>query len=131
MENNAGGVLSSLALGVLTCNCAAAIYRSVDDRWAVAFVATSYVLLLLLFLCVNLFHRNVGVNNRRRLKTAIWFLATLVTLMFSWKVASVMPFYVAVLVWFMGAATSLGGFCAFFVYGYHHRTAAAPEEDMQ
>ncbi|URE01469.1 hypothetical protein MUK42_20539 [Musa troglodytarum] len=110
--------LPALGLAFLTYNSAAAVYRSIDEPWAVAFVVVAYVDLLLLFWCLRKFERCFEAGSaadRPRLKAAVWCLATLLTLMFSYKVAVIMPLPVAVMVWSMAATVCLGGFWALFL----------------
>ncbi|CAL9091846.1 unnamed protein product, partial [Musa textilis] len=107
--------LPALGLAFLTYNSAAAVYRSIDDPWAVAFVVVAYVDLLLLFWCLRKFERSTE-SNRGGLKAAVWFLATLLTGMFAHKVAAIMPWPIAAIVYCMAAATAGGGFWAFFIY---------------
>ena len=45
----------------------------------------------------------------------MWALTTLLTAMFASRVAPLMPPVVATVVWLMGAATTAGGFWAFFL----------------
>ncbi|URE01464.1 hypothetical protein MUK42_20539, partial [Musa troglodytarum] len=106
--------LSTLGLAVLTYSCVTAVYRSRDDPSAVAFVVAAYVDLLLLLRCVRCFEAGSAAD-RPRLKAAVWCLATLLTLMFSYKVAVIMPLPVAVMVWSMAATVCLGGFWALFL----------------
>ncbi|XP_039843781.1 uncharacterized protein LOC120703693 [Panicum virgatum] len=119
-EADAGGGFSWLtALGFLflTFNSGMAIYRSNGDAAAVAFVAFSYVDLVLLFCCLRWFESAApGSPARGHLKVAVWVLTTLLTLAFSYKVAAIMPVPVQILVWGMAAATVLGGFYAFFLH---------------
>jgi hypothetical protein len=94
-----------------------AIYRSDREVGTVAFVAVSYLDLVLLFLCLRLFERTPQDSPRREwLKACVWVLTTLLTVMFSQKVAAVMPPVVAVVVWAMAFATICGGFYAFFIH---------------
>ncbi|KAG6485159.1 hypothetical protein ZIOFF_053688 [Zingiber officinale] len=108
-------LINYIAFIFLTYNSGAAIYRSIHDPSAVAFVATSYLDLLLLFWCLHKFE-TAPEENRGWLKAAVWILATLLTVMFSGKVAAIMPWPVALLVYGMAAATAVGGFWAFFLY---------------
>jgi hypothetical protein len=73
--------------------------------------------LLLLFLCLVKLERapNVGGTSRGRFKGAVWALTTLLTVMFASRVAPLMPPVVATVVWLMAAATTAGGFWAFFL----------------
>ncbi|RWV78754.1 hypothetical protein GW17_00060227, partial [Ensete ventricosum] len=106
--------LSALGLAVLTYSSVTAVYRSRDDPSVVAFVVAAYAVLLLLLRCVRGLEGSSAAD-RPRLKAAVWCLATLLTLMFSYKVAAIMPLPVAVMVWSMAAAVCLGGFWAFFL----------------
>lgn len=82
-----------------------------------AFVAFSYVDLVLLFCCLRWFESAApGSPTRGKLKVAVWVLTTLLTLAFSYKVAAIMPVPVQILVWGMAGATILGGFYAFFLH---------------
>lgn len=110
------GWLPSLGLAFLSFNCGMAIYRSWPDASSVAFVAVAYVALLLLFRCLHLLER----RRDRGLKLAVWALSTILTLMFSYKVAAIMPIWAQVLVWSTGIFTIAAGFYAFFI--------ARPEE---
>uniref|UniRef100_A0A0E0FHV3 Uncharacterized protein n=1 Tax=Oryza nivara TaxID=4536 RepID=A0A0E0FHV3_ORYNI len=115
--NGRSAWISRAGLGILTVNSGLAIYRSRGDAAAVAFVLGSYAALLLLFSCLSAFERAPpGSPARGRLKRAVWAFSTLVTAMFAWKVAALMPPPVAAVVWALAVATSLGGFLAFFVY---------------
>ncbi|XP_020098013.1 uncharacterized protein LOC109716830 [Ananas comosus] len=101
----------------LTYNSITAVYHSNGDRGMAVFVVVSYLDLLLLFWCLRQFERAAPNSpQRERLKSAVWLLATLLTAMFSNRVAGLMPWPVAVLVWLMAAATILGGFYGFFLY---------------
>lgn len=119
LREGAGGFSWLTALGFLflTFNSGMAIYRSNGDPAAVAFVAFSYVDLVLLFCCLRWFEKAApGSPARGNLKVAVWVLTTLLTVVFSYKVATIMPMPVQILVWGMAAATVLGGFYAFFLH---------------
>ncbi|XP_062178863.1 uncharacterized protein LOC133883530 isoform X2 [Phragmites australis] len=128
MNNGRGGGFSwliGLGFAFLTFNSGMAIYRSDRDPGSVAFVVVSYLDLVLLFLCLRLFEMAPPDSPRREwLKVCVWGLTTLLTVMFSHKVAAIMPPLVAVVVWAMAFATIGGGFYAFFV----HRDKAAQLE---
>lgn len=109
--------LTALGFAFLTFNSGMAIYRSDGDAAAVAFVGFSYVDLVLLFCCLRWFENAApGSPARGKLKAAVWVLTTLLTLVFSYKVAAIMPAPVQILVWGMAGATVLGGFYAFFLH---------------
>ncbi|KAF8652125.1 hypothetical protein HU200_063075 [Digitaria exilis] len=109
--------LTALVFAFLTFNSGMAIYRSDGDRGSVAFVVVSYLDLVLLFVCLRLFERAPRDSPHREwLKACVWGLTTLLTLMFSHKVAAIMPPLVAMVVWAMAFATIGGGFYAFFIH---------------
>ncbi|XP_040376027.1 uncharacterized protein LOC121053308 [Oryza brachyantha] len=112
------GWLPSLGFAFLSFNCGMAIYRSGGDPSSVAFIAVAYLALVALFLCLHLLEQAPAQAGRRRrpLKVAVWGLSTLLTLMFSLKVAAIMPIWGAVAVWGMGIGTIAAGFYAFFVH---------------
>lgn len=112
---NAGLVRAGII--VLTLNSAAAVYRAARDVGSVAFVTVSYGALLLLFRCLRAYEGAPpgAAEIRERLKRKVWFLCTLLTTLFAWKVASVMPWpAAAAVVWALAVATSVGGFVALF-----------------
>ncbi|RWW08663.1 hypothetical protein GW17_00027886 [Ensete ventricosum] len=107
--------ITLLSFAFLTYNSVTTAYRSIHDLWALSFVVVAYVDLLSLFWCLRQFEKSKE-SHKGRLKVAVWFLTALLTTMFSYKVASVMPRPVAVIVWCLGSTTIIGGFYAFFVY---------------
>ncbi|CAN6191259.1 unnamed protein product [Urochloa humidicola] len=107
-------LMTMIGLGVLTCNAAAAIYKSWGDQGSVGFVLAAYAALLLLLHSLRRFERAPPAD-RGRSKAAVWALSTLLTVMFASRVAPLMPPPVGVAVWAMAAATAGGGFWAFFV----------------
>ncbi|CAN6163629.1 unnamed protein product [Urochloa humidicola] len=121
--------LTALGFGFLTFNSGMAIHRSNGDRGSVMFVGASYLDLVLLFVCLRLFERTPRDSPRREwLKAAVWALTTLLTVMFSHKVAAIMPPPVALVVWAMAFITIGGGFYAFFI---HKDKAAQLEADYR
>lgn len=99
---------------VLTLSSGAAVYRAAGDPATVAFVVASYVTLLQLFACLRAYERAPPAG-RGRIRRAVWSLSTLLTLMFAWRVAAVMPHWpAALLVWALAGATTVGGFIAVF-----------------
>jgi hypothetical protein len=86
-----------------------AAYRSRDDPSSLAFVFAAYAALLLL-----LFERAPRAD-KGRVKAEVWALTTLLTVMFTSRVAPLMPPPVGVTVWAVAAATASSGFWAFFL----------------
>uniref|UniRef100_A0A0E0JXB9 Uncharacterized protein n=1 Tax=Oryza punctata TaxID=4537 RepID=A0A0E0JXB9_ORYPU len=110
-EPEGTSLLTIIGFAFLTFNSAMAIYRSNRDVGAIAFVAFSYFDLLLLFYCLRLFERTEhGSPRRGQIKAAVWLLTTMLTAVFSYKVAAIMPLPVQVLVWAMASATVIGRF---------------------
>jgi len=115
MENDHFSWLTAMGFTFLTFNSGMAIYRSKGDVGSVAFVAVSYLDLLSLFYCLRLYEKSQQDPSQRKIiKVIVWSLTTLLTVMFSYKVAALMPLPVAVIVWAMASATILGGFYALF-----------------
>lgn len=56
-----------------------------------------------------------GSPKRLHVKAVVWVLTATLTVMFSQRVAAMMPAPVAVIVWVMAAATILAGFYMFFL----------------
>lgn len=110
--------ITKAGFGVLTVNSGLAIYRAREDAASVLFVVGSYLTLLLLFGSLRIYERAPpGSPARERARRAVWPLTTLLTVGFAWKVAALMPPAVAVLVWGLAVATSVGGFYALFLHG--------------
>ncbi|CAN6191214.1 unnamed protein product [Urochloa humidicola] len=100
-----------------TGNSILAISKSRGDAAAVLFVIASYLSLVLLFYCLRWFEESApGSAARDRARLGVWLTTTLLTAMFSWRVAAVMPRPVAAGVLFMGGSTIAGGFYALFLH---------------
>lgn len=109
--------LPAAGFAYLTFSSGMALHRCWPDRGDVAFVVSAYADLLLLFWCLRRYERaEPGSSLREWLKLAVWLLTSALTLLFSFKVAAVMPAAVAAVVWVMGLATISGGFLAFFCF---------------
>ena len=75
---------------------------------------------MLLFCCLWLYDRAAaGAAWRNRLKASVWTLTTLLTFAFAYMVMGTagLTLPVALLVWFIAAATGIGAFSAFFEQG--------------
>ncbi|RCV22583.1 hypothetical protein SETIT_4G232100v2 [Setaria italica] len=109
--------LTALGFLFLTFNSGMAVYRSNGDTGSIIFVVVSYLDLVALFACLRYYERlDRHSPKRETVKAAVWGLTTLLTVMFSYKVAEIMPLAVKLVVWAMAAATSCGGFYAFFIH---------------
>jgi hypothetical protein len=100
---------------VLTLNSGMAVHRSHGDRETIAFVALAYLDLVALLFCLRGYENaEPGSQLRDRLKIVVWLLTTALTLLFSLKVAALVPPAVAVVVWLLAFGTVAGGFYALF-----------------
>ncbi|KAL5222795.1 hypothetical protein ABZP36_027508 [Zizania latifolia] len=107
---------SAFAVIILAGNSVAAIYHSWRDPWSVAFVLAAFLILLSLFYALRLFERLPRGSSRRvHVKAGVWVLTTALTIMFSYRVAALMPLPVAVVIWTMAGSTIIAGFYMFFV----------------
>ncbi|CAL5045905.1 unnamed protein product [Urochloa decumbens] len=96
--------LNNLGFAALAFSSGLAIYNSWGGACS-AFVLAADAGLTLLFVCLREFERvRGGCRN-----TAVWALTTLLTAMFVWKVAPVMPPAVAGVVWVMAVERARGG----------------------
>ncbi|EAZ30904.1 hypothetical protein OsJ_14981 [Oryza sativa Japonica Group] len=87
------------------------------DIAGIAFVATSYLSLLLLFWCLQQYERAPANSPAKsRSKAGVWFSSSLLTVVFSWRVSALMPWPVAAAVWLMAASTVVGGFYTLFLW---------------
>jgi len=81
-------------------------------------VAASFTDLALLFHSIHRFEGAPrGSRARSRAKAGVWVLSSILTAMFSYKVAALMPLAAAIVVWTMGAGTVLAGFFMLFFCG--------------
>ncbi|RCV04864.1 hypothetical protein SETIT_1G035400v2 [Setaria italica] len=110
--------LAAAGFAFLIFNSGMAVHRSRGDLGAIAFVAFSHLDLLALFLCLRRYEgARPGSPLRDQLRMAIWLLTSALTLMFSSKVAAVVPGAVAAVVWLVAFGTVAGGFYALFFCG--------------
>ncbi|KAM0877453.1 hypothetical protein ACQ4PT_035477 [Festuca glaucescens] len=120
-------VYAAVMFVLLTLNSVMAVYHSKGDAAIVAFVATTYADLVLLFCCLWLYSRAAaGSAWRNRLKASVWTLTTLLTFSFAYMVMGTagLTLPVALLVWFIAAATGIGAFSAFFEQGRYKAVAS-------
>lgn len=113
----ASRAISMAGFLLLTGNSLAAIHsRSRGDVAAVSFVVASYAGVLVLFCCLRWFEAAPpGSAAKARARVGVWLATTLLTAMFSWRVAALMPGLMAAAVWLMAACTVVGGFYALFI----------------
>ncbi|KAJ3699147.1 hypothetical protein LUZ61_002852 [Rhynchospora tenuis] len=97
-----------LRLTMLTSNSVLAVYRVKEDAWSVAFDVSAYFALVLLFWCLQLYERTPlnAPAQRWKLKLAVWSLTTFLTSMFSYNVALLIPWPVALIVWALAICRS-------------------------
>lgn len=122
--------LTTLVFAFLTFNSGMAIYRSNGDAGSIFFVVFSYFDLVALVACLRIYKDlDYHSPHRQTIKAAVWTLTALLTVMFSYKVAEIMPLAVKIVVWAMAAATTCGGFYAFFIHEDkpYQPVPAAPE----
>ena len=101
---------SAVALCFLAINSGVAIYHSRRDPSSVLFVVVSFVDLVLLFHLLRVFERlPPGSPKRLQVKAAVWALTTTLTVMFSQRVAALMPAPVAAVVSPASACSSSAG----------------------
>ena len=123
----------TLAAAFLTLNTIGAILRMSEDIPAVSFTVTLYVFLMIFFWCVSAFEKMPhDSKNRERLKILVWVLATTLSLMFAYRVWTMVRPGVALglLVWGMVGITSVITFYFFFVFG-DKKTTSAEEWDCK
>ncbi|GJN00923.1 hypothetical protein PR202_ga18150 [Eleusine coracana subsp. coracana] len=108
--------VTSLGFLLLTANSIVAVRKSRGDTAATVFILASYACLVLLYYCLRRFETAAsGSVARGHARIDVWILTTLLTTMFSWRVAALLPWLVAAGVWFMAASTVLGGYYALFL----------------
>ncbi|RCV20189.1 hypothetical protein SETIT_4G035900v2 [Setaria italica] len=109
-------VVTVLGFLLLTATSIMAVIRSRGDTAAVSFVAASYLILVLLFYFLRRFEAApAGSVLRDRARVGVWATTTLLMVMFSWRVAAVMPWPVAAGVWLMGGSAVAGGSYTLFL----------------
>ncbi|CAA7402974.1 unnamed protein product [Spirodela intermedia] len=109
-------LMNTAGLVFLTYSSAAAAYRARSDPWTLGFVVSAYSTLMLLFWFLRGFEV-APPEKRGKLKLVIWLLSMTLISMFTYRVASMMPFGFAVVIWATGALTMVAGFYVLFVLG--------------
>ncbi|KAJ8480240.1 hypothetical protein OPV22_023967 [Ensete ventricosum] len=93
--------------------------RSLNDPAMVGLVVFSCVDVVCLFCCLARFEKlgpDTPPAKRTKLKAGIWVLPTALSLAFGWRVAEMMPWALAAVVWGMSLSVALGGFYGLFLY---------------
>ncbi|KAM0845520.1 hypothetical protein ACQ4PT_056323 [Festuca glaucescens] len=109
------GVSVGALIGFITVNSVMAVYHSNGDGAIVAFVATSFTGLLLLFACLRLYSKAAtGSPRRNRLKALLWALTTLLTFSFCFVAMGMagLTLPLGLLMWAIAAGTGIGAFSA-------------------
>ncbi|CAM0947380.1 unnamed protein product [Alopecurus aequalis] len=113
-------VYAAVMFVLLTFYSVMAVYHSEGDAAIVVFVATSYAHLVLLFCCLWLYSRAAaGSVWRNWIKASVWTLTTMLTFSFAYMIMGTagLALPVALLVWFIAAATGISALSAFFEQG--------------
>lgn len=116
IENEQTSVLPFL-MGLLSFSLTTEIYQSIGNPANVAFVIISHLDLMILFWCSDELDK-LSENSKRRqkLKVAVWSLSTILLLMITYRVASIMPSRVRVLLWVVAGLCISATFYACFLY---------------
>ena len=115
---------SVLVLSFITINAGMAVYRSLGDVGGIMFVASAYLSIVALFVCVALFVQappRPGLSpGRSKLKAAVWLITTSLTFQFVYEVMGPTKptLNVAILLWTMPAVT---GVAVFYVFLHEDR----------
>ncbi|CAL4910067.1 unnamed protein product [Urochloa decumbens] len=108
-----GECLRVAAAALVGYTLAATAWRVRHDPQELAFVVGCCVLLAALLVCLRRAERlapGSPVAERRRLQAAVWFLTTVLSCAFAYRVSLAMPDVLVVLVWCMTAFVVLAGF---------------------
>ncbi|CAA7402973.1 unnamed protein product [Spirodela intermedia] len=116
-------LLNTAGLVFLTYSSAAAAYRARSDPWTLGFVVSAYITLMLLFWFLRAFEaapppEEGGAEGRHLLKPMIWLFSTTPVSMFTYRVASMMPFRFAQVIWATGALTTVACFYVLKFQGF-------------
>lgn len=116
VSDGSSSCASAVALSFLGLNSIIAIYHSRHDPWTILFVTVCLFCVTLLFHLLRVFERLPPESPRRlQVKAGVWAVTTTLTIMFTIRVAPLMPAPAAVVVWSMAAVTILAGFYMFFM----------------
>ncbi|KAJ8477247.1 hypothetical protein OPV22_020974 [Ensete ventricosum] len=108
-----------LGLLLLGSSVAVSAYGWRSDPSTLAFMLFSWLDLLSLVLCLRRFERlapDGPLEEKTRLKEAVWLLSTALVVAFSWRVSEMMPWALAGLIWISAGCVAVGGFYGLFLY---------------
>ncbi|XXG82473.1 hypothetical protein AAC387_Pa10g0412 [Persea americana] len=81
-----------LGIGILTVSTIFSAIRARHDLPTLSFVISIYVFLMLLFWCLHLHDRSPHDTKRKeRLKVPIWLFATILNVLFAYRVSTILP----------------------------------------
>uniref|UniRef100_A0A0E0JEZ3 Uncharacterized protein n=1 Tax=Oryza punctata TaxID=4537 RepID=A0A0E0JEZ3_ORYPU len=127
LRRTARQLLLCIAGFLVAGHVAACTYRAAGDPRDLAFVAAAYTMLGLLLYCVGRFEALAAADGtspaaaaaaavaRERLKLPVWALSTALTVLFSSRVAPMMPPPLNALVVAMSVVVTVSGFCLLFL----------------
>ncbi|XP_072148381.1 uncharacterized protein [Setaria viridis] len=101
------------AIAVVSCSLARSAWLARGDLWDLAFIAGAGAVLAALFWCLRQAERltpGSSAVERWRLKAAVWFLSTVLSCAFAYRVSLVMLPALVVLIWCMTSLVVLAGF---------------------
>lgn len=114
LESMCGACLCVGAVVLMGYIFGTTVWRARDDPGDLAFVGGAGALLAALLACLRRAERLTPASppeERRRVQAAVWLISTVLSCVFAYRVAAVMPMALAVLVWCMTALVVLVGFC--------------------
>ncbi|CAN6358748.1 unnamed protein product [Urochloa humidicola] len=113
LQRTFGECLRVAAAALVGYSLAATAWRVRHDPQEFAFVAGCCVLLAALLVCLRWAERLTPGSpavERRRLQAAVWFLSTVLSCAFAYRVSLVMPAAPVILIWCMTTFVVLAGF---------------------
>ncbi|KAJ0960010.1 hypothetical protein J5N97_000231 [Dioscorea zingiberensis] len=120
-RSNVGGYkhqtwLPTIGMVFLTVNYIVAVYRSINDPWTVMFVITAYASVVLLVFYMRIIEKTPEMKRGVRMKATVWTLASTLIVLFTYRVALMMPLFLAIIVWLMACVIVFGGFYSLLVH---------------
>ncbi|KAK1259353.1 hypothetical protein QJS04_geneDACA021923 [Acorus gramineus] len=112
-----GSPVMAFNILILTFSSIIAAYRAKGDLWTISFVVSVYTMLVLLFWCLQASMKVPADSNnvKKMYHVLIWSLGALLNIMLSYKVCSILPFAMALIIWAMACFSVVSTFYAFFV----------------